>query len=136
FYERHGAEIFKGNRFLRYLRHFGFSKYGQKPLRNALEEIFGDRALGESSKRLVIPSFNLDTGDVHVYKTSHHPRFQRDYKEKVVDVALATSAAPTYFPVHNTSSGIPLADGGLWANNPMGLAAVEGIGVLEWPRED
>ena len=36
----------------------------------------------------------------------------------VVDVALATSAAPTFFPPHNVDSIGYCADGGLFANNP------------------
>ena len=135
FYEDLGPEIFCGNRFTRFLRSIGISKYNNRSLRKALEEKFSNKQLGESKNRLVIPSLNLENGEVHVYKTAHHQRFQRDYKEKVVDVALATSAAPTYFPTHNSTSGIPLVDGGLWANNPMGLAVVEAIGVLEWPRD-
>lgn len=135
FYEKYGPSIFKGNRFLRWLRHLGLSKYGSDSLRLALGDTFGNHKLGESNNRLVIPSFNLETGEVYIYKTAHHSRFQRDYKESVVQVALATSAAPTFFPVCRTSSGIPLIDGGLWANNPMGLATVEAIGVLDWPKD-
>ncbi len=136
FYEKHGPQIFKGNSIYRMLRHFGYPKYEREPLEKALREIFGDRKLGDSSKRLVIPSFNLSTGEVYVYKTAHHERLQRDYKEFAVDVALATSAAPTYFPTFTTSAEIPLVDGGIWANNPMGMSAVEGIGILSWPREE
>ncbi|HAY22650.1 MAG TPA: patatin [Desulfobacterales bacterium] len=135
FYEKSGPDIFAGNRLLRFLRSFGFSKYSQKPLREALTSIFGERKLGESTRRLVVPSLNLETGEVHIYKTSHHARFERDYKEKAVDVALATAAAPTYFPTHRSAAGTPLIDGGLWANNPLGLAVVEAIGVLGWPRD-
>lgn len=136
FYEELGPDVFKGNTFMRFLRSIGISKYDNVALRKALEKKFADKKLGESKNRLVIPSLNLENGEVHVYKTSHHQRFQRDYKEKVVDVALATSAAPTYFPTYSSASGIPLVDGGLWANNPVGLAVVEAIGVLEWPRDD
>ncbi len=135
FYEELGPEVFKGNRWARLLRSIGVSKYDNHALRKALEKKFTDKKLGESKNRLVIPSLNLENGEVHVYKTAHHERFQRDYKEKIVDVALATSAAPTYFPTYNSASGIPLVDGGLWANNPMGLAVVEAIGVLDWPRD-
>jgi len=135
FYEKYGPEIFKGNRFLKYFQKFVSTKYTNNGLKKALEETFGSRKLGESKNRLVIPSFNLETGEVYVYKTAHHPRFQRDYEESAVHVALATSAAPTFFPVHYTSSGIPLVDGGLWANNPMGMAAVEALGVLDWPKD-
>ena len=48
---------------------------------------------------------------------------------------MATSAAPTYFPTHVSAAGSPLVDGGVWANNPTGLAAVEAIGILGWPRD-
>lgn len=136
FYEEHGPRIFAGNRFLRVLRQLGYSKYRRQPLEEALQAVFGDRELGESSQRLVIPSLNLETGEVHVYKTSHHPRLVMDYKERVVDVALATSAAPTYFPTYRSGVGLPLVDGGMWANNPVGPAVVEAIGMLEWDRSD
>ncbi len=137
FYEKLGPNIFAGNRFLRTIRQLGVSKYTHEPLRAALKSQFGDRKLGESTKRLVIPSLNLETGEVHVYKTSHHPRLQRDYKEKVIDIALATASAPTYFPTHRSAAGTPLIDGGVWANNPVGLAVVEAIGkeMLNWPLD-
>ena len=50
-------------------------------------------------------------------------------------MALATAAAPTYFPTHWSSTSVPLIDGGLWANNPVGMAVVEGITLLDWPRD-
>jgi uncharacterized protein len=134
FYEALGPGIFKGSRIKR-LTALGFSRYRNRSLKGALESIFGDNRLGDSSKRLVIPALNLENGEVHVYKTAHHPRLERDYKEKAVDVALATAAAPTYFPVHRTAAAIPLLDGGIWANNPTGMAVVEAVGVLGWPRE-
>jgi len=136
FYEEKGSAIFKGNKLFRGVIQLFSPKYNVPLLRNALETIFKqDLSLGESTTRLVIPSFNLDTGEVHVYKTAHHQRFERDYKENVVDIALATSAAPAYFKTHFTSKGIPLIDGGIYANNPVGLSVVEAIGVLGWEKE-
>lgn len=134
FYETLGIEVFKGNKLINAIKQIGLSKYRQKPLKVALESKFGNRKLGESKKRLVIPSVNLENGEVYIYKTSHHPRLQRDYKQTIVEVALATSAAPSYFPTQVNSSGTPLVDGGLFANNPMGLAVVEAIGMLNWDR--
>ena len=136
FYEELGPNVFGGNGFMKLLRSIGFAKYDNEGLRAALADKFGERTLGESKNRLVIPSVNLETGEVHVYKTSHHDRFRRDFKEKVVDIAMATSAAPSYFPTYHSTAGVPLIDGGVWANNPMGMAVVEAIGVLEWPKEE
>ncbi len=136
FYHTLGPSVFRGSRIWNALRRVHWAKYKSEPLRAALEQHFGERKLGESRKRLVIPSVNLITGDVHIYKTAHHPRLTRDYRERVVDVALATSAAPTYFPTHRSTLGLPLIDGGVWANNPAGLAAVEAISMLGWARGD
>ena len=133
FYEDHGPGIFSRSPF-KLLRWLGAAKYDRAPFEKALTEVFGGRLLGESKTRLMIPSLDLETGIVHVFKTAHHDRFVRDYKERVVDVALATAAAPTYFPTHTLATGIPLIDGGMWANNPMGPAAVEAIGLLEWQK--
>ncbi len=135
FYEESGPEIFGGNRLVKTVRWLGVSKYSDRPLKEALESVFGDRRLGESANRLVVPSLNLENGEVYIYKTAHNPRFERDYKEKAVDVALATAAAPTYFPTHRSAAGTPLVDGGVWANNPTGMATVEAVGVLGWPAE-
>jgi patatin-like phospholipase/acyl hydrolase len=132
FYETHGPAIFAGGRGK--IGQLLGTKYDSAPLREALLNVFGDRLLGESKTRLMIPATNLDTGAVHVFKTAHHERFEVDYKERVVDVALATAAAPTYFRTHRLPAGTPLIDGGLWANNPMGAAAVEALGVLEWSK--
>jgi patatin-like phospholipase/acyl hydrolase len=135
FYRKYGPEIFRGNRFILTLKQAFWRRYSHEKLRGALEETFGTKTLADAKTRMVIPAMNIDTGDVHIFKTQHHPKFERDYKVLAVEVALATASAPTYFPILQTSSEFPLVDGGLWANNPTGLAAVEAIGVLEWPRD-
>lgn len=134
-YERHANDIFPSLGAARFVSWLWTPKYRPGPLRNALESKIGQRRLGESRARLVIPSVNLENGQVYIYKTAHHLRFERDYRENAVDVALATAAAPSYFPSHVSTSGTALVDGGVWANNPIGMAVVEAIGVLEWPRD-
>ncbi|MGW9185522.1 CBASS cGAMP-activated phospholipase [Agromyces sp. NPDC055661] len=136
FYEEKGPDIFRGSKRLGPLRQLITAKYDPAPLKAALTAVFGDRRLGESTTRLVIPALNLSTGEVNVFKTAHHDRFERDYKMLAVDAAMATAAAPTYFPTHRLTNGVPLVDGGMWANNPMGTAAVEAIGLLEWKKGD
>ena len=136
FYRRYGPKIFPGSRSLRELIAFVVSRYRASGLHNALVETFGERRLGESRLRLVIPSQSLETGEVHIYKTAHHERFDTDYVARMVDVALATCAAPTFFPAHRLPSGATLIDGGLWANNPAAVATVEALGVLKWAPGD
>lgn len=135
FYREAGPNIFRTFPLLHAVRHLFATKYGTDALRDALEARFGDRRLGDSRLRLVIPAQNLETGEVHIFKTAHHERFVMDHREKALDVALATTAAPTYFPTH-WLYGSPLVDGGTWANNPIGVATVEATAVLGWPTSD
>lgn len=131
FYKEHGPKIFskpKGK-----VGSFFGDKYSPDELRNALTKVFGEEKLGSSKVRLLIPSFNVTTGEIHIYKTRHHERFLTDFREKMVDVALATTAAPTYFPAHKGSGGAMYVDGGVWANNPVGNAVVEAI---SWLKQD
>jgi hypothetical protein len=109
--------------------------YDPLALRNALEGAFGSKRLGDSGVRLIIPAYSIDTRSVYVFKTAHHPRFEVDHKRSAVDVALATAAAPTYFPAHALADDALLVDGGVWANNPTGMAAVEAAAVLGWQGE-
>jgi len=131
-YTELGSKVFKGDGFRTRAINFFQRKYDSAPLRNALTKAFGARKLGDSKVRLVVPSFNLQTCEVHLYKTYHHQRFSSDHKTDMVNVALASAAAPTYFPVHRSSDGTSLIDGGMWANNPIAVAAVEAIAVLGW----
>lgn len=111
-------------------------KYDPAKLRSALESVIGQRVLGDSRLRLVIPAYHADKEDLYVFKTRHHERLRVDWKETMVDVALATAAAPTYFRAHALPSGSPIIDGGIWANNPTGVAAVEARTVLNWRDDD
>lgn len=104
-------------------------KYRATALEAALRRAFGDHALGDSQTRLLIPAFEPIRREVHVFKTAHHERFTTDWQVPAVDVALATAAAPTYFPSRTIEGGIGLLDGGLWANDPSGLGVVEAIGL-------
>lgn len=110
-------------------------KYSAQPLRDALKEVLGERKLGEARTRLVVPAWHPQTQGVYIFKTAHHPRLKTDYKELAIDAAMATAAAPTYFAQHVTANDVGLVDGGMWANNPAGIAVVEAIGMLGWPAD-
>ncbi len=112
-------------------------KYSPENLKSALAdpEVLGEKLLGESRTRLVIPAWNPHLQKVYIFKTAHHERLRTDYKSSAVDVALATAAAPTYFQQHITGNDVSLLDGGIWANNPIAIAAVEAITLLGWPAK-
>lgn len=129
FYVKKGSKIFPCRIGIG-LRQFWRNKFDTFPLENALKECFNDKLLGESRKRLVIPSYNLGDDDVYLFKTSHHERLKRDYKVPMWKVALATSAAPTYFSSFRGINHMRLIDGGIWANNPTMVGVVEAVSML------
>lgn len=117
---------------LRFARDVRKVRYDPAALRTLLHEAFGDRVYGDTKRRLVIPTFDAHT-KVNVLKTPHHPDFRKDWREKMIDVALATSAAPTFFPPHRIGTQI-YADGGVWANNPVMLALVDALTCYDIDR--
>jgi uncharacterized protein len=114
-------------------RSLAYYQYDREPLERELRRIFGARAFGEAQRRLCIPSFDGFT-EVNIFKTPHHPDFRLDWREEMVTVALATSAAPTYFSIYKDGQR-RFADGGVWANNPVMVALVDALSCNALERD-
>jgi patatin-like phospholipase/acyl hydrolase len=116
------------NRLLQFadlLAHLFVPRYFSGPLSSAVEELIPQNTLlGSSSHALVIPSVNVTKGTLRVFKTPHHANFYEDASRTVTEVALATSAAPTYFDLAKSGNDL-FADGGIFANAPDLVAAHE-----------
>ena len=50
-------------------RRLGHPQYDAEALVDALRDVLGDRLLGESTKPLLIPSWDTRSGDVYLFKT-------------------------------------------------------------------
>lgn len=92
--------------------------YSNGALKQTLKDLFGDRTLGDLPSKVLITAFDLDAGQGKQRswkpKIFHNfPGPGDDCHERIVDVALYTTAAPTYFPSVNG-----FIDGGVYANNP------------------
>ncbi|MBS0151042.1 MAG: patatin-like phospholipase family protein [Nitrospira sp.] len=106
------------------------SKYSSAGIKRALTEVMSDKTLADIvACRIVIPSVDLIAGKVIAFKTPHLPNLIRDRYLKAVDVALAATAAPTYFPHAEISPGSAYVDGGLWVNNPSTVAYAEAMKI-------
>jgi len=128
-----GRDIFppqEGSGLKRYLRY----RYNRAALENILGELLKGKLFGDSRVRLCVPAFEGKRSEIYVFKTPHHDDYQTDRHEKMVTVALATAAAPTYFrPLEH--GGYVLVDGGVWANNPIMLGLIEALTAFEVSRE-
>ena len=132
FYVKNGPKIFPESYIFK-LKRFFKRKYKPKALERALKECFGNKKLCDCSKRLVISSYNIGEDDIYLFKTPHHKRLARDWKTPLWKVAMATSAAPTFYPSFRQLDHIRLIDGGVWANNPTMVGIVEAISLLNVP---
>lgn len=134
FYCDYGHSIFYGNRLSKGAKWLFRRKYSAKPLIRALQKCFGaESLLCESQTRLVIPAYNVSNETIRLFKTPHDERLRRDWRIPVWQIALATAAAPTFFPACREIDEQRLIDGGVWANNPAIFGVVEAIGVLGIP---
>lgn len=117
-FEENGDRIFGCRSLLRRLVGFWFTaKHSSEGLKNVLTERFGEKTVGELKHRVLIPTVNYSTGRGQFFKTPHHLSFELDHHMRLVDVALATSAAPVYLPLSRNQRGV-FADGGLVGNAP------------------
>jgi hypothetical protein len=145
-YELHGPKIFANplsTRFwrkVRWIRRSWFAAANKAtPLRAALTEIFGTKTLGEvfgeRSIALCIPSTRMLNHHPKVFKTPHDNRFQIDHGYSVVDVCMATSAAPIFLPLARIEDPMrpgtfdTFADGGLWCNDPVMVGLTEALEI-------
>jgi uncharacterized protein len=117
------------------VRYVSKPKYQADALRRTITELVGpDTRIGDLKHRVIVPTVNLTKGKPQIFKTPHHPSFKTDLHLKVADVALATAAAPTYFPIAEVGDSL-FADGGLYANSPDLLAVHEAEHFLRQPLE-
>lgn len=135
-YIERGKNIFPGNKFVRLLRsvlQVTICSYSRRNLENELRREFEDALFGSAIVPTCIPSFEGRYGEPYIFKTPHHPDYKRDQYEKLVNVALSTAAAPTFFSAVERD-GYVFADGGIWANNPAMIGVVDALTCFDIDR--
>ena len=131
-YERLGANVFSDSLWdnIMDIGQVRGAQYSNRTLKEELTNQFGSMTLGELPQKVIISSFDLDNeatglGKVRSWKPKYFHNFpgdDSDGHERVTDVALYTSAAPTYFPVYQG-----YVDGGVVSNNPSMCAIAQAL---------
>jgi len=128
----HGPEVFSSrslpsgavSRLLDLSRSVLGPKYSGAQLREALAAEIGSKRLGEALHRVVVPAVDVGLCSTKIFKTPHSPASEGDAEALAVDVAMATCAAPAYFPCVRIGDRV-YADGGLFAVAPDQIALHE-----------
>lgn len=120
------------------MRQLSGAKYDVQALRDTIAKFLPEELrMRDIERRVAIPAVNLSRGTPHVFRTGYAPR-REDEKcwldTPAIDVALATSAAPTLLPIHEIS-GEYFSDGGTFANSPDQIALHEAEIICGIPSE-
>jgi cGAMP-activated phospholipase len=110
-------------------------KYSGAALRKALFEHIGEQTLAQARHAVVVPALNVDHCLTKIFKTPHGPRSAGDESVSAVDVAMATCAAPSYFPSVRIGDSL-YADGGVFAVAPDLVALHEAEQFLDINARD
>jgi len=123
---QHGHRIFPGHRwrsikplaYLSSIRYMFHSRYRGEAVGETIDAIIGSgRTLGMARTRLAIPIINASTGRLEVIKTPHSDRNWYYTDLLMSEIAIAATAAPTYFPLANLRDQL-YVDAGIFANSP------------------
>ena len=111
--------------------------FDNQALYKELHALLGDTTLAELQSKVLVPAFDLDNQDEESKKTATRvykarfwkPKFMHNFEGpgcdgdlKAIDVAMRSSAAPTYFPSYQG-----YVDGGLVDNNPAMSALAKAV---------
>jgi hypothetical protein len=123
------------------LNHLLFSKYCSKGAHALYADLLGQNCMSQALTHTIIPAYNIHGADkkgprlkvfdsLNIAKKNTSPSTMQDFL--MYEVALATSAVPTYFPPHRMHtvdaesqkiiSNYHLIDGGVAINNPTVVA--------------
>jgi uncharacterized protein len=112
------------------------AKYKPDGLCAVVRGIFGNKLMCDSIVPLVIPSYSIGENAVYLFKTPHNERLRRDWIVPMWQVAMATTAAPTFFPAYSLPGDhVRLVDGGVWANSPSLVGIAEAVSMFGQPIE-
>jgi len=141
-YESDGHLIFNDHNRLRRIwktiqQGFISARYDTTQLCATVERIVGETKMSESKNYVCVPVTVINSYAPRIYKTRHgekHSWKNVSFKH----VGLASSAAPTFFPLVESEAvaGTLYADGGLFANNPALVALIDAFQVFVGPDSE
>ncbi len=139
FYREYGPSLFRKSLGYKIISGLGLfrSRYSEKALYSFSRKLMGNTYSSEVVKDFLVTSYDLSMRKALFFSKYNIRKHGKAADYKLVDIARATSAAPTYFsPARifaRDATSRHLVDGGVFANNPSMCAYVEGVKL--WPEK-
>lgn len=128
-HERHALSQLVGAALLPH--HFGNARYSAAALEERVTGAFGDARLSDVLTDVAVTAYDMRGGQPVVFRSREARGHNTTRKNpRLVEVARATSAAPTYLPplrLLDDRDESVLIDGGVVANNPAAIAYLDGL---------
>lgn len=136
-YREHGKDIFPHTllKTIRSGKGLFDERYPSDGLKKILSEQYGKTTLADCLTGIIVTAYGLSSREPWLFK-SMRAKEDPAYSFPLTDVALSTSAAPTYFEPHEFRWGSTteyeqesdwLIDGGIYVNNPSICALFEAL---------
>src|SRR6478672_1239987 len=140
FYRQYGQKVFNQNIPLSFDELLQ-PKHNPQGKQEVLKDLLGEAKVEEALREIFITSYDIElrapiffTNNPKAEETENFDSRKVCSGFKMFEAAMATSAAPTFFPPyqietgHHTDEGYyALVDGGIFANNPSSLAMMEAM---------
>jgi len=140
FYTTRGEEIFSVSTWDKIKNLGGLldERFPSESLERVFKDYFDGINLSDLVKPCLITAYDIENREEIFFNKANAHEKSRDFK--VIDIARATSAAPTYFEAARIGNidgtKHPMIDGGVFANNPAMCALVEATKFKPVPRLD
>lgn len=133
FYRQYGPAVFR-RRLRSWPSGLLASRHDARVLRAHLGEVLPDIGLAEFPVPLLIPVADIAAGRPSMLRSAGFGTLPAS-PHRLPDAVAASCAPPTWFDPWTPRRGNPLADGGLWANNPALSAYAEAQSRFRVPPE-
>ena len=127
-YEKYGPQIFPEAKtgLDGLIERMFHTRYDSTGLRESLQKFLEQKSMSDVSENIAVTSFDTSNSKPVIFRSVYGKDNGQFNDVKLVDIALATSAAPTYFPAAEAGNSY-MIDGGIWANCPAMVGITESL---------
>lgn len=136
-YESDMASIFSFTMKRNIFRRLWRAKYRKTHLEEKVRDYFKDMTFNDVKTHLLVTSVDITTMTARFHKSGYNTRYYPRTDELLANAVLASTAAPSFFPLEQKlKHSAYLIDGAIVANNPSLVALIDSFSFKNEVRDD